>query len=153
MAIFDFLRSKKKAELSVIAASVGLGTDPKETKESMIERIQLVTNNIQNQKQARDQTPEPEERVEEPKLLAKEMERERPLVNKMVATPTFDDATDAQKQVMTALSKHIALGLVVHFDDEHDTWQFSFGQRTDSGTLKQPLSRIVKCADVIVRTI
>ena len=45
------------------------------------------------------------------------------------------------------LEPYVSRGLHVSYDDNEETWQMSFGVKNDTGTLRQPLRNIMKCAD------
>lgn len=57
--------------------------------------------------------------------------------------PTVETLTEA-------LEEHIRRGLKIDHIDQ-STWQFTMGKRQDSGTMHQPLQRIVRCASILCR--
>lgn len=58
---------------------------------------------------------------------------------------------DAQLDALKSrLARHIAAGLKVSINRADNTWLFTFGTKIDSGTLAQPINRIVACADYLV---
>lgn len=62
---------------------------------------------------------------------------------------TATKASVSQQQVLDAVKHAIAKGMKVEFSD--NSWTFSIKGRMDSGTMSQPLSNIVKCADLVTR--
>ena len=54
-----------------------------------------------------------------------------------------------RKELMVALSGHIKAGLRVSIED--DCFSFSHAKKSDSGTLKQPLKVILRCASALVQ--
>ena len=63
--------------------------------------------------------------------------------------PDVGDFT--RKELNVALSGHIKAGLKVKIDD--DGFMFSYGKKSDSGTLKQPLKVILRCASALVQPV
>jgi len=55
-----------------------------------------------------------------------------------------------QESVTEALQPFIDAGLRLSFP-EHDSWQMSFGKKTDSGSLRVPLRVIVGCARGVMK--
>ncbi len=54
-----------------------------------------------------------------------------------------------QKQLDDALTDYKAKGLKLSFPNE-ETWYMSFNKKHDSGTLRQPLRVIMRCADEVL---
>jgi hypothetical protein len=55
-----------------------------------------------------------------------------------------------QEQVAEALKPFTDAGLILSFP-EHDSWQMTFGKKTDSGSLRVPLRVIVGCARSVMK--
>lgn len=61
------------------------------------------------------------------------------------------DEPFSRKEMMIALSGHIKAGLKVKIED--GSWYFSYGLKSDSGTLQQPLKVILRCASAIIQSV
>ncbi|MDP9195204.1 MAG: hypothetical protein M3O22_00270 [Pseudomonadota bacterium] len=120
---FETLRTKSFDELKAIAVGIGLGISEGEKRQRLLSRIMEVTSQIS---------------PERPKEEMAEKARSRQSV--------FSNTKDG---VLEVLHPYLERGLHVTFSD--GCFHLRAGQKEDSGTLKQPLAVIVRCAESLMR--
>lgn len=124
----DSLDLMNREQLEIHASKLGLEVSEGEADKVLADRIYAVEAQIppyNPEKEAKaKKLPDPEKRA----FLVQ-------------ATP---------EEVTKALEAHINVGMeIVSMDDEQ--FHFRFNKKEDSGTMKQPLKRIVQCANALVQ--
>jgi hypothetical protein len=135
---YETLRSKNAEELKAIATGLGLGTPEGEKRQALLSRILEVTAQISPE---RPKSPERDYSVgEEVHTLS---------VNELAPHTQGCSISSLEEGILSALEKHIERGLNVEFKD--NCFHMRAGSKQDSGTIRQPLKVIVRCADALVR--
>lgn len=143
----DLLQQKKQHEIRSLLVQHGASWHPTEKKSDLIDRLIMITMATQ------------------PDSKLKKHEKVEPMP---VKYPTKDE-------VLEATELHRSMGMKVNFSNDDTLWHFYIQKGTrkdhnavsdinlsqeapvqiwgkeDSGTMKQPLGIIVRCADMLVR--
>ncbi len=118
---FETLRTKSFEELKAIAVGIGLGISEGEKRQKLLSRIMEVTAQIS---------------PERPKEEMAEKARQS----------VFSNTEDG---VLEALQPYLERGLHITFSD--GCFHMRAGTKQDSGTLRQPLAVIARCAESLMR--
>lgn len=123
----EILQAKKQHEIRTMLTQYGASWSAKEKKTELIDRLIQISMTVQ-----------PNERVKK--------EEEKP--KEVPSYPTIDE-------ILKEVQPYREHGLNVAFTEDGSAWLFSIVKRgktiEDTGTTKQPLSVIRRCADLLVR--
>ena len=117
------LQAETIHQLRARMAATGAGWNRKETKAELIERLVLISSNMQT-----EQLPPPS-----------------------VAAPKSSANRLSKGDMEAALAKHIQRGLWFKCDDE--TWHIKFRDREESGNTAIPLAVLVRCANLLMQAV
>lgn len=122
------LEKQSLTKLRGLAQSLGISNVFQKTHNNLVQEIKL--------KQG-ESIPEPKAEIQPPMYDARLMNR----------PPSKKSEKD---DLLQLLEQHIAHGLVIEFPHP-EWWTMRFNMKEDSGTMRQPLGNILRCANEIMR--
>lgn len=126
----DVLESKKVPELRMLLMDMGATFSEKETKTELIDRYEELSAAVQPNEEPTEAKPEPVAGAKEDPWLKK-------------------------AEVLEVCKRYLQAGLVVEFEPDGKVWTMSIRRGnvtlSDCGSMKQPLTRIQRCAEMLCR--
>lgn len=148
------LMGHKRSELMGMAASLGVDVNIKMSADDLRKAIEAITEGVLPERPTQGPAPDIEDVV--PKEFephpAKSVQEERAAQAKqtyVVGDVGVPDAVATPEMVSEHTRNHRLRGMeILHIDAQ--TWHFRLGSKEDSGTMHQPLRRIIRCADALM---
>lgn len=129
---YDILAQKPKNEIRSMLVQRGAGWMPWEDKKALINRyIELASIVQPNEKKRND--------------------NKQDAVSEGKKPTTGNGHVESEKEILKALAQFKDDGLEIKLSDDGSMWYFKYGKKEDSGTMRQPLKTIVRCAEMLMR--
>lgn len=148
------LMTHKRPELMGMASSLGVAVNPRMTADDLRKAIEAITEGVLPERPTQGPAPDIEDVV--PKTHAPHPAKSVQDEIKAQATQTYSpapggvpDGPGTPEAVSEHTKNHRLRGMEILQIDEF-TWHFKHGRNEDSGTMRQPLRRIIRCADALM---